>query len=76
MNSLVLQNLVLKTRSFEMATEFREIKFQQNLQVKFKKDEKVMKGRIFVDQWLHSNIDDIAIDKLFDKHYKLSNLDT
>ena len=47
MNSLVLQNLVLKTRSFEMATEFREIKFQQNLQVKFKKEEKVMKGRIF-----------------------------
>lgn len=35
-----------------------------------------MKGRIFVDPWLHSNIDDIAIDKLFDKHYKLSNLDT
>ena len=51
--NLTLQDRLLK-ELFEITKEYKEFKFQQNLQIEFSKNNEVFKNKIFVDRWFHS----------------------
>ena len=54
MNSLTLQDLLIKRKIFEIPKEFEELSFQQNLWIEFTKDDEVFKNEIFSDPWFDS----------------------
>ena len=74
-SSLTLHNLLLKINYMKLLKEF---KFQQNLQMEFTKNDKVLKHKIFIDPWFDSEkieYNYINIDELSDiNHNQLSSI--
>ena len=57
---------------FEVTKEFKEIKFQQNIRIKFTKNDEVFKNKVFADQWFDSQeieLNLINIDELLDTQH-------
>ena len=73
-SSLTLHDLLLKINYMKLLKGF---KFQQNLQMEFTKNDKVLKHKIFIDPWFDSEkieYNYINIDELSDiNHNQLSS---
>ena len=66
----------IKNKLFEITKKSKEFKFQQNLRIKFNKNQEAFKSKIFADPWLDSEkleFNDTNINELLDiQHNQLS----
>ena len=68
----LLEKLFMKTiknKLFEIAKEFKEFKFRQNLRVYFTKNDEDLVNKVFANLWLDSEkleFNDTNINKLLD----------